>query len=63
MESTPPPQSDFGDNASPQGDAAADRMFNELITHPEDDMQQDQVAEQLEDREKEVKAEEKKMEI
>ncbi|KAL9100622.1 MAG: hypothetical protein Q9163_004023 [Psora crenata] len=51
--STPPAQDGYlnSDTSLHSGDATADRMFDEFVTHPEDDMNQNnEIAEALEDR-------------
>ena len=56
LEETPPPTNDFMDNTSPHSDsAAADQIFDDFISHPEDDVpHRSEVAEALEDRENEA---------
>lgn len=52
LASTPPPQRNYMDGTSPEeGDTTVDRMFDEFVSHPEDDVNQhSEVAEALEDR-------------
>ena len=58
LASTPPPDHDFMNDPSPhEGDATVDRMFDEFVSHPEDDLNQhSEVAEALEDRGREHEA-------
>ena len=57
LASTPPPESNFMNDTSPQGDAAADRIFDEFVSAPDDDVNQhSEVAEAIEDRSRENEA-------
>ena len=58
LPSTPPGTNEFMDNTSPgHAEADADRIFDEFVSHPEDDVgHQNEVAEALEDRGRENEA-------
>ena len=61
LASTPPPQHSYANgNTSPRGeDATEDRIFDEFVTQPDDDIDHhDEVAEALEDRGRENEAQE-----
>ena len=57
LANTPPPEPSFMTDASPQGDAAADRIFDEFVSAPDDDVNpHSEVAEAIEDRGRENEA-------